>query len=96
MRIVATPEVRSHVQERGGLLFVRIRKGMGVHGGGIATLETTTEPPPDALEWRRFEVRGLLVFVPRTMRLPKTLHLDVTGRFRRRVAAFWNGCAYVI
>jgi hypothetical protein len=96
MRIVATPEVRSHVMERGGLLFVRIRKGMGVHAGGIATLETSTEPPPDALEWRRFEARGLLVFVPRTMRLPRTLSLDVKGRFRRRVAAFWNGCAYVM
>jgi hypothetical protein len=96
MRIVAPPDVRSHVQERGGLLFVRIRKGPGVHAGGIATLETTTDPPPDALDWRRFEARGLLVFVPRTMRLPRTLHLRLKGGFRRRVAALWNGCAYVI
>lgn len=96
MRIVATPEVRSHVLEHGGLLFVRMRKGMGVHAGGIASLETSTEPPADALEWRRFEARGLLVFVPRAMRLPRTLHLRLKGRFRRRVAALWNGCVYVL
>jgi hypothetical protein len=36
------------------------------------------------------------VFVPRTMRLPRTLHLRLKGGFRRRVAALWNGCAYVI
>jgi len=59
-------------------------------------LEATTEPPLDALEWRRIETRGFLVFVPRTMRLPKTLNLRVHGRFRRRVDALWNGCLYVV
>lgn len=96
MRIVAPPDVRSHVIERGGLLFVRVRRAAGVHAGGMATLETTTEPPPDALEWRRFEAPGMLVFVPCAMRLPRTLHLRLKGRFRRRVAALWNGCTYVI
>ena len=42
------------------------------------------------------ETRGFLVFVPRTMRLPKTLNLRLHGRFRRRVDALWNGCLYVI
>jgi hypothetical protein len=96
MRIVATPEARSHVLERGGLLFVRVRRGIGVRAGGMSVLETTTEPPADALEWRRFEARGLLVFVPRTMRLPATLHLRIRGRLRRRVAALWNGSAFVL
>jgi hypothetical protein len=96
MNIEADPEVRSHVAERGGLLFVRVRQVMGVHAGGIATLETTTDLPPDALEWRRFETRGLLVFVPRTMRLPSTLRLRLKGTFRRRVGALWNGSAYVL
>jgi hypothetical protein len=30
------------------------------------------------------------------MRLPRTLHLRLKGRIRRRVAALWNGCAYVM
>jgi hypothetical protein len=93
MRIEATPEVRSYVSERGGMLFVRTRQ---VLLRGPKLLETTTEPPPDALDWRRIESRGLLVFVPEGMRLPKTLVLCLSGRFRRRVRALWNGCAYVI
>jgi hypothetical protein len=27
---------------------------------------------------------------------PHELHIEVIGRFRRRLAAFWNGCAYVM
>ena len=42
-------------------------------------LETTTEPPPDALDWRRIQVRGFLLFVPRKMRLPDELHLQLRG-----------------
>ena len=94
MRIETTPEVRSFVRERGGLLFVRVKRYFALRG--MAMLEVSTEPPPDALEWRRIETRGFLLFVPRTMRLPGTMQLELRGRLRRRVDAFWNGCAYVI
>jgi hypothetical protein len=95
MRIEATPEARSYVLERGGLLFVRAKR-FGSALCGVTLLETTTEPPADALEWERIEARGILVFVPRAMRLPKRLELRVRGRLRRRVDALWNGCAYVL
>ena len=95
MWIELTPEVRSYVRERGGLLFVRARR-FGSVVCGLTLLETSTEPPPDALEWRRIEVRDVLVFVPRAMRLPDELQLRLRGRFRRRVEALWNGCAYVV
>ena len=62
----------------------------------VTLLEATTEPPPDALDWRRIETHGFLVFVPRAMRLPKALELRVRGRMRRRIDALWDGCAYVI
>jgi hypothetical protein len=29
-------------------------------------------------------------------RVPDELHLDVSGRKRRRVAAYWDNCAYVV
>jgi hypothetical protein len=95
MWIELTPEVRSYVRERGGLLFVRARR-FGSVLGGLTLLETSTEPPPDALEWRRIVVRDMLVFVPRAMRLPDRLQLRLRGRLRRRVEALWNGCAYVV
>jgi hypothetical protein len=93
MRIETTPEVRSFVRERGGMLFVRTRL---VSLRGPRLLETTTEPPPDALEWRRIETQGFLVFVPPEMRLPRRLEIRLRGRIRPRVAALWNGCAYVM
>ena len=95
MRIEATPEVRSFVKERGGLLFVWARRFRSFPGG-LTMLETTTEPPSDALEWRRIEMRGFLLFVPRELRLPDELQLQVRGRIRRRISALWNGCIYVV
>lgn len=95
MWIDATPEACTFVKERGGMLFLRARRFAGFPGG-LTLLETTTEPPPDALDWRRIQVRGFLLFVPRKMRLPDELHLQLRGRFRRRVDALWNGCIYVV
>jgi hypothetical protein len=57
---------------------------------------TIAAPRFRCLEPVRFETRGLLVFVPRTMRLPRTLRLRLRGRVRRRVGALWNGSAYVL
>lgn len=95
MQIETTPEVRTFVRERGGLLFVRaIRFGNLV--SPIVMLQASTEPPDDALEWRRFEAPGFLLFVPRAMRLPKSLQLRVRGRLRRRVDALWEGSIYVV
>jgi hypothetical protein len=27
---------------------------------------------------------------------PNEMHVEVVGRIKRRLAAFWNGCAYVV
>ena len=90
MRIFATPEARALIHEKGGLLFVWATAGV------VRFLKTSTEPPPDALGWQRIECKGVIVFLPPRHRLPRELHLEVKGRVRRRVEAFWNGCAYVV
>jgi hypothetical protein len=95
VQITVSPEVRSFVKERGGMLFVRMHR-FGRSCCRITLLETSTEPPPDALEWRRISVKGFTLFTPPSMPLPDVLDLQLAGRFRRRVDALWNGCAYVI
>ena len=95
MRIVTSPEARSRIRENGGLLFVRLSRLSSVRGA-IRTLLTSTEPPPDALDYQRFETKGFLLFLEPGVRPPRELHVDVVGHFRRRVRAFWNGCAYVM
>ena len=94
MKVLATAEARSHIRERGGLLFVWVVRGGAVRGA-LRLLRVSTEPPPDALEWQRVETRGFLVFLAPGLRAPRELHVEVRGIVRRRVEAFWNGCAFV-
>ena len=95
MRILATPEARSYIRERGGLLFVKVVT-RGHIRGALRVLHVSTEPPPDALEWQRVETKGFLLFLPPGLRRPTELQLEVRGRIRRRLEAFWEGCAFVV
>jgi len=95
MHIVSTPEARSMILDGGGLLFVRMSRVASVRGA-IRTLLTSTEPPPDALDYQRFETKGFLLFLEPGLRPPRELHVATVGWFRRRVRAFWNGCAFVV
>jgi len=95
MHVVTTPEASSMINDEGGLLFVR-RSSLASVRGAIRTLLTTTDPPPDALDYQRFEAKGFLVFLEPGVRPPRELHIHAVGWFRRRVPAFWNGCAFVV
>jgi|tagenome__1003787_1003787.scaffolds.fasta_scaffold19875660_1 hypothetical protein len=93
VEIVPTPEAQTVIGERGGLLFIRPKVMRGLMGN-MTVLRTSTEVPPDALDYRRVEVGGILVFLsPRMRRLPKRLDLDARGR-RRQIRAYWDGCEY--
>jgi hypothetical protein len=96
MRVLASPEARRLLRERGGLLFVRIRRAAKIRGA-IRTLVASTEPPgTEALDFQRFDAGdGIIVFLPPNLRPPQELHLEVRGWFTRRIEAFWNGLAYV-
>jgi hypothetical protein len=92
-RIVATPEVEREVRRRGGLLFV----WPSSHRGGLTLLRTSTDPPEEALEYRRVDTGRMLVFLsPRLRRLPSKLEFAVKGWRRKRIAAYWDGCAFAI
>ena len=94
MRIVSSPEARSWISDEGGLLFVRLSRIASVRGA-MRNVEVSTEPPPGALDYQRFETKGFLVFLEPGVRPPRELHVEVVGWFRRRVRAFWNGVAFV-
>jgi hypothetical protein len=97
MKVLATDETRSHIRERGGLLFVWVTRPRGTIRSAVRFLKTSTEPPENALEWERVEAKGFLVFLPPGLRRPRELHLEVRGRLkRRRVDAFWDGCVFVM
>ena len=94
MEIEATADALKLIRARGGMLFVWIEAGMR----GLRFLRTSTEPPPDALDWERNETEeGFLIFTPPKMRMPLTLGLEVRGFLTKlRINALWNGCAFVV
>ena len=95
MKVLATPEARSHIRERGGLLFVWVKRHGSIRGV-LRLLHTSTEPPPDAFEWQRVEAKGFVLFLPPGLRKPSELHVVVRGFLRRRVEVFWEGCAFIL
>jgi hypothetical protein len=95
MRIKASAEARSWIREQGGLLFVRLSRVLSARGA-MRNLLVSTEPPPDAFEYQRFETKGFVLFLQPGVIPPNEMHVEVVGRIKRRLAAFWNGCAYVV
>ena len=93
MRIHATPEARSMILDEGGLLFVWTE----MTGRIGRVLRTSTKPPKDALDWIRYETKGVLVFLPPWMkRRPNALDIEVNGWWRRKVHVYWNGSAIIV
>jgi hypothetical protein len=95
MHVVASPQAREAIGQRGGRIYVWVRKSRRCCGG-IRTLTTAVEPPPD-IEFRRVgEEHGFELFLPEHLSpLPDELHFDVRGR-ARSVDAYWNGCAWIV
>ena len=59
--------------------------------------EASTDPPADADRFTALPAGDFELFVRAAgpNGLPGELHVDLTGLRRRRVRAYWNGCAYL-
>ena len=99
MRIVASTVVEDHIAARGGNLYVWVRPGHCC--GGSAFLETATSPPPlrrrgSPSRFDRVEGGAFVVHLaPGNLAVPDELHLELHGRRKPQVRAYWNGAAYV-
>jgi hypothetical protein len=92
MRVVVSEPARSEIAARGGRLYVRLKRARCC--GGATRLVTASEPAA-GVEFRRVDgTHGFDLFVPAHLgRLPDELHVEVV---RRRVEAYWDGCAWVV
>ena len=95
MLITVSPGLRTHVEERGGSVYVRHRYPRGCRG--VPFLEATTRPPARLGTYQLFVVDGIFVHtrLPRARR-PHELTLTLAGRRRGRPVAAWDGCAFVV
>lgn len=93
MRVVASPEARVLIGERGGCLFVWAKTSRCC--GAITFLQASTDGPKR--EFRHVEADGIDVYLAAGIREPpEELQIEVRGRRRRRLEAYWDDCAYVV
>ena len=96
VKLVTSPDATEFVLEHGGCLYVWA--GTTACCGGTRFIEASTEPPVDAERFLRAITGDFDVFVRPAgpEGFPDELDVDLGGLRRRRVRAYWNGCAYLI
>jgi len=91
MKLVAGAEVRDHVREREGSVYLLVRASRCC-AGKTYTLEASTEAPERELRLLHAE-DGIEVHAPPGLIEPGEIHLEL-GR-RGKLRAFWNGQAWI-
>jgi hypothetical protein len=96
VRLVVSDEVRSHIDDHGGVLYVRTTTSRCCTGA-LTRLQATTDAPADLEAYRRVEQDGVVVLLRRSHRgEPAELVLTLEGRRRPHPCAYWDGCALVL
>jgi len=93
VRVRASPEAVKLVQDQGGKLYVWA-KSTRCCGAALIYLETSTEP--GERRFRRVSADGIELYLDERLREPDELELDVGGRSRKHVHAYWEDCAYIV
>jgi hypothetical protein len=96
MRVEVSDELRAHVADHGGCLYVRPRSSHCC-SGVLTVLVATTDRPDDLDGFRTMAENGLRILFRSTGGPdPDVLVLTLEGRRRPRPAAYWNGAALVL
>ena len=77
----------------GRRLFVWAKRARCCHGT-ITYLETSSEP--GERPFRRVYSDEIQLYLDARLAEPEELVIEASGRRRKHVHAYWNGCAYVI
>jgi hypothetical protein len=95
VRIVTSPETVARVRDGGGLLFVGPCSSRGPRLV-LTFLVASLDPPPNALDFRRFEDDVFTLFLHSSIHsLPDELWVEFRGRRLAHVCAYWNGLAFI-
>ncbi len=91
MRIDATPEAVEYVRARGGVLYAwTVTMEYGYHP--VFVLEASVDSPGPVGDFQRLEGGGIELLMDCGGRdLPESVHLVLSGVFRKRIRAAWNG-----
>jgi hypothetical protein len=93
--VAASNAARDLIRECGGSLYVWATDHRCC-GGRLTLLDSSTSAPHTGFGSESIEADGFTVFLDAGRRgRPAELVLEVRGVRRKRIEAFWNGCAYV-
>jgi len=93
VKVVASPEAVEFVRERGGSLFVWV--DCLRCQGTVNFLQASTESPGAEHGFRRMAGGDFDLFVdPAGLELPDALQLELKGRRRKYLRAYWNGAVF--
>jgi hypothetical protein len=96
MRVTASADAAEFIRAQGGQLFVWPAEHRSARLT-LAFLKASVDPPPQALDFRRVEARGFLLFMdPALQTLPEELLVVLRGRRHPHIEAYWDGLAYIV
>jgi len=96
MRVTASADAAEFIRAQGGQLFVWPAEHRSARLT-LAFLKASVDPPPQALDFRRVEARGFLLFLdPALQTLPEELLVVLRGRRHPHIEAYWDGLAYIV
>jgi hypothetical protein len=96
MRVTASADAVEFIRAHGGQLFVWPAEHRSARLT-LAFLKASVDPPPQALDFRRVEARGFLLFMdPALQTLPEELLVVLRGRRHPHIEAYWDGLAYIV
>jgi hypothetical protein len=93
VRVQASPEAVQLIEEQGGKLYVRAKRSRCCHGS-LTFLETSNEPA--GRSYRRVSADEIELYLDERLGDPEELVIEVRGRRRKHVHAYWDGCIYVV
>jgi hypothetical protein len=93
--VVLSAEAKDLISAGGGVVYVRSHEHRCGRGGPLVLLDIATDPPPDADAFEPVLVDDISVrYHGDGMDKPHVLTIEVHGIVRRRLMAYWDGCAY--
>ena len=96
MRVTASADAAEFIRAHGGQLFVWPAEHRSARLT-LAFLKASVAPPPQALDFRRVEARGFLLFMdPALQTLPEELLVVLRGRRHPHIEAYWDRLAYIV
>lgn len=95
MLVVSKPGVADVVRESGGRIYIWTDPHKCC-SGALTYLKTGSAPEPGR-RFIRFDAEEFeLWFDPGARPAPDELHFDLKGFRKKRVEAYWNGCAFAV